>query len=72
MTALKPQLSPAALVFARSLAIVLLSGWTLLIAQSGFAGVLLEILPAANEPELPVEAIEAKAVRIDEIGRAHV
>ena len=67
MTALKPQLSPAALVFARSLAIVLLSGWTLLIAQSGFAGVLLEILPAANEPELPVEAIEAKAVRIDAV-----
>jgi len=67
MTALKPQLSPVTLVFARFLAIGLLSGWTLLMAQSGFAGVLLEIMPAANEPELPVEAIETKAVRIDAV-----
>ena len=65
MTALKPQLSPAALVFARFLAIGLQSGWTLLMAQSGFAGVLLELMPSANEPELPVEVIESKAVRID-------
>ena len=67
MTALKPQFSPVTLVFARFLAIGLLSGWTLLMAQSGFAGVLLEIMPAANEPELPVEAIETKAVRIDAV-----
>ncbi|HCA35132.1 MAG TPA: hypothetical protein DEP13_00675, partial [Gammaproteobacteria bacterium] len=65
MTALKPQLSPATLVFARFLAIGLQSGWTLLMAQSGFAGVLLELMPSANEPELPVEVIESKAVRID-------
>lgn len=67
MTVLKPQLSPATLVFARLLAIGLLSGWTLLMAQSGFAGVLLEIMPAANGPDLPVEAIETKGVRIDAV-----
>ncbi len=67
MTALKPQLSPATLVFARLLAIGLLSGWSLLMAQSGFAGVLLEIMPAANGPDLPVEAIETKGVRIDAV-----
>ena len=67
MTALKPQLSPATLDFARLLAIGLLSGWSLLMAQSGFAGVLLEIMPAANGPDLPVEAIETKGVRIDAV-----
>ena len=67
MTVLKPQLSPATLVFARLRAIGLLSGWTLLMAQSGFAGVLLEIMPAANGPDLPVEAIETKGVRIDAV-----
>jgi hypothetical protein len=36
-------------------------------AQSGFAGVLLEIMPAANGPDLPVEAIETKGVRIDAV-----
>ena len=67
MTVLKPQLSPATLDFARLLAIGLLSGWSLLMAQSGFAGVLLEIMPAANGPDLPVEAIETKGVRIDAV-----
>lgn len=65
MTVLKPLLSLRILILARSLAISLLMVCSLLLAQSGFAGVLLELMPAQNEPELPVAVIESSVVRID-------
>ena len=36
-------------------------------AQSGYAGVLLELTPTANDPELRVEAIKSQTVRIDAV-----